>query len=30
MIGRSILHYAPNNPSSIAYLNLAKEIEEVK
>ncbi len=30
MIGRSILHYAPNNPSSIAYKNLAKEIEEVK
>lgn len=30
VIGRSILHYAPNNPSSIAYKNLAKEIEEVK
>jgi len=30
IIGRSILYYAPNNPSAIAYKNLAKEIEEVK
>ena len=30
MIGRSILYYAPNNPSALAYKNLAKEIEEVK
>jgi len=30
MIGRSILYYAPNNPSALAYRNLAKEIEEVK
>lgn len=30
VIGKSILHYAPNNPSSIAYKNLAKEIEEIK
>ena len=30
MIGRSILYYAPNNPSAKAYINLAKEIEEVK
>ena len=29
MIGRSILYYAPNNPSALAYRNLAKEIEEV-
>lgn len=27
MIGRSILYYAPNNPSALAYRNLAKEIE---
>lgn len=30
MIGRSILYYAPNNPSALAYRNLAKEIEGVK
>lgn len=30
MISRSILYYAPNNPSALAYRNLAKEIEEVK
>jgi len=29
MIGRSILYYAPNNLSAKAYINLAKEIEEV-
>lgn len=29
VIGRSILYYAPENPSALAYKNLAKEIEEV-
>lgn len=29
IIGRSILYYAPNNPSALAYRNLANEIEEV-
>ena len=30
MIGKSILYYAPNNPSAKAYIKLAKEIEEAK